>query len=61
MPLYEFWCTKCGETYEELVKIDDKENPPCPSCESKKVERKISRVGSFGFGTLSSCGTSGFS
>ena len=59
MPLYEFWCTECGKEYEELVAISADRNPPCPDCGSKKVERKISRIGSIG-GTSSSCGTSGF-
>ena len=60
MPIYEFWCRECGEEYEELVRASDDDNPPCPSCGSAKVDRNISRVGSFVPGA-SSCGTKGFS
>jgi len=41
MPIYEYKCTKCGNEFEELVSSQD-ELPPCPKCESKKVEKLMS-------------------
>jgi putative FmdB family regulatory protein len=58
MPMYEYKCKKCGMEYEELVSLDSKELPPCPVCNSTRVEKKMSVFGSAG---SSSCGTSGFS
>ncbi|NLY30511.1 MAG: zinc ribbon domain-containing protein [Firmicutes bacterium] len=56
MPLREFRCRQCGERFEELVQGDTK--VPCPSCDSREVERLIS---SFGFKSTgsSSAGASG--
>ena len=52
MPMYEFVCLECGNTFEEL-------RPPrletfgviCPACSSKKVEKLLS---SFAAGSGSS-------
>lgn len=59
MPMYEFKCKQCGNEFEELVRSSSEEFPPCPSCASQKVEKKVSLFGSSGGG--GSCGTSGFS
>jgi putative FmdB family regulatory protein len=42
MPIYEFDCAGCGECFEELVGADA--TPPCPSCGSRDVRRRISLV-----------------
>ncbi len=43
MPLYEYHCVKCGETFEKLVSLRDRTKAPaCPECSSKKVERLVS-------------------
>jgi putative FmdB family regulatory protein len=68
MPIFEFVCTECEETFEDLVlslsKIDE---VVCPSCGGEKVKKKMSTfaskpaagMGSFSLGTSPShsCGT----
>ena len=41
MPLYDFECRECGQTFEELVR-DQSRTVTCEHCGSGKVERKIS-------------------
>lgn len=41
MPLYDFKCEECGEVFEDLCGIDEKNNPPCQTC-GKKVKRLMS-------------------
>ena len=49
MPLYEFTCTDCGETFEELVAASlDALGVTCPDCGSEKVEKLVSRFASTG-------------
>ena len=41
MPTYEFRCSSCGHTFDELLKIAEREQPlkePCPSCSKECVE-----------------------
>jgi putative FmdB family regulatory protein len=51
MPIYEFRCEDCRREFEEVIlptladPLDD-QNPECPSCGSRKVERILS-AGSF--------------
>lgn len=40
MPIYEYACAACGAEFELLVR--DGTVIACPSCESKKVEKKFS-------------------
>ena len=40
MPIYEYTCEECGNTFEELVFGD--ETPPCPSCKSDKTHKLLS-------------------
>jgi len=49
MPLYEFTCTDCGETFEELVAASlDALGVTCPDCGSERVEKLVSRFASAG-------------
>ena len=32
MPLYEYACTRCGRTLEELRRPGESEAPACPDC-----------------------------
>lgn len=41
MPLYEYRCTKCGMTFEEIQKVGETE-AECPYCESKDTEKQLS-------------------
>jgi putative FmdB family regulatory protein len=57
VPLYEFTCTDCGETFEELVAASlDTLGVTCPDCGSEDVEKLVSRFASTG---ASSSGGSG--
>ena len=44
MPIYEYKCAECGEKSEHLV-YSHTEAPKCPSCNSEKLERIISKCG----------------
>jgi putative FmdB family regulatory protein len=67
MPLYEFICEDCGETFEELVMSANLTNQvTCPNCKSDLVRKLISTFASKfgpgsstlnGYSSGSSCGT----
>jgi putative FmdB family regulatory protein len=40
MPIYEYRCAKCSETFEELVFGDAA--PACPKCGSARVDKMMS-------------------
>ncbi|SPF48621.1 putative regulatory protein, FmdB family [Syntrophobacter sp. SbD1] len=40
MPLYEYRCTKCGDTFEQLI-LGESEPMSCPKCQGE-VEKLIS-------------------
>lgn len=42
MPIYDYHCGKCGESFEKLLLPGDTSAVTCPKCKSKKVERLIS-------------------
>lgn len=50
MPLYEYHCSECGQTFERLRRLSDQDNDPanpvrCACCDSPQVERIVySRV-----------------
>jgi putative FmdB family regulatory protein len=45
MPIYEYRCEDCGKISEFLLmRIDEKLNPQCKRCQSKKMSRVLSRV-----------------
>lgn len=39
MPLRDYTCRSCGNSFEALVKTG--EDAPCPGCTSNDVERKL--------------------
>lgn len=41
MPIYEYGCPFCGHEFEKIMRIKDTP-PPCPSCESPEVRKKMS-------------------
>ena len=68
MPIYEFACSKCGRSFEELVSISKIDEVVCPKCGSGQVKKKMSTFASkpaaggssFSLGSSSSsasCGT----
>ena len=43
MPIFEYRCNDCGEEFDELESIANRDKPhKCPSCGSMKSERRIS-------------------
>jgi putative FmdB family regulatory protein len=42
MPIYEYHCSECGTTFEELVLAKSAEAVKCSGCGSSGVERKFS-------------------
>lgn len=62
MPIYEFKCNRCENTFEQLVlSSDEEENVTCPSCGDRDTSRLMSSFscGSSGMGkALSSGGSS---
>ena len=55
MPIYEYRCNKCGETYEELRSMQAADRDlKCPRCEAEDVERLVSI-----FAAGSGCGAGG--
>jgi putative FmdB family regulatory protein len=68
MPIYEYACTPCGKTFEELVlRKSDEAEVRCPGCGSADVGRKMSRpaasrssgAGGGGFSPPAGCGPVG--
>jgi putative FmdB family regulatory protein len=41
MPIYEFECPDCGETFERLQKLSDPDPTTCPTCGRTHVKRKL--------------------
>ena len=44
MPIYEYSCTKCGHTFEEMQKFSDPPVTKCRKCKGK-VEKVLSPPG----------------
>lgn len=43
MPMYEYRCEACGQTYEQLRRMSEADsNLQCPHCGSTQVERQVS-------------------
>lgn len=53
MPLYDFKCEGCGQVFEDLCKVDDK-NPPCSIC-GKDSERLMSGEFNRSYGGSNDC------
>ena len=62
MPLYEYQCSGCKESFEKIVRFSESDQiPACPICGEKKVVKKISAAASISgssHGTLSTSGNS---
>ena len=61
MPIFEYQCLDCAETFEKLhLSRSREESTECPSCGSDRTERLVSSfaTGSGAYGVSgSSCGT----
>ena len=57
MPLYEYRCGDCGNTFEILRRMKDADDQmECPKCGSSKVERQFSTFAAGGCGASGSRG-----
>lgn len=57
MPMYEYRCTQCGESYEQLRRMSEADaGLVCPHCGSEQVERQISACSIGGCGGGSGSG-----
>ncbi len=62
MPLFEYVCADCGQSFEQLVlSTSQPADTSCPACHSQNVSKKISSFasrlsggGSYSFGSSSS-------
>lgn len=60
MPMYEYRCVTCGETYEELRKMEEADTDlECPHCGARDIRRLVSGFATRGGGCSPS--PSGFS
>lgn len=47
MPIFEFECLECGQSFETLVrKAGEISEVKCPGCESQNLEEKVSSFAS---------------
>jgi putative FmdB family regulatory protein len=53
MPIFEYVCTDCEESFEKIV--DKKESVICPVCKSERLEKQYSS-----FGMRTSSGNGGY-
>ena len=58
MPLYEYRCDECDETFEVLRRITEKDDARCPSCE-RPARKLLSGFAVGGGGASSDAGISG--
>lgn len=61
MPVYEYRCDACGETFDLFVRsVTQQKEPKCPQCGSTQVRKAVSLFGVGGAGsergTVPSCG-----
>ncbi|OEU45376.1 MAG: transcriptional regulator [Desulfobacterales bacterium S7086C20] len=64
MPIYEYRCLKCLESFEKLFFMGDRELVICPKCGSKKTKKLLSSASFMNTPGLGTCGgnaTKGFS
>jgi len=67
MPLFEFVCTGCGQSFEELVRsAATTAEVTCPRCGGREVKKKLSTFASkstggssASFGSSATCSTGG--
>ena len=65
MPLYEYRCQACGDEFEILRGLNDKdEDVKCPQCGAKEAEKLLSACctmkGESSSPNAGACGTKGF-
>lgn len=57
MPVYEYVCKECGQTFEKMVRFNEADlAPECPAFGSHETTRKLSKIAAPTFSTSSSSG-----
>ncbi len=47
MPIYEFYCRDCGQSFDKLVRLSQSEAEiHCTDCSSNNVKKKLSLISS---------------
>ena len=59
MALIDFKCDKCGEKFDEIVKLSNRDDIKCPKCGSSEVRQVFEGKCSFGGSSKGSGGCSG--
>jgi len=60
MPLYEYKCSSCGKSFEELVSFSEADlTPTCPNCGEDNTQKKISAAASFSSSSRGSMSSGG--
>ncbi|MBN1534843.1 MAG: zinc ribbon domain-containing protein [Spirochaetes bacterium] len=59
MPMYDFRCEECGETFSELRRSGDDKDVPCQHCGSTRTKKLISSFATRTAKTGSSCAPAG--
>lgn len=54
MPIYEYQCCSCSNTFEKLTFQGDRDTIECPCCGARDVKKLLS-AGSFMSGGSSAC------
>lgn len=44
MPLYEYDCPGCGQSFEKRVSMNQADEVACPNCGGRHTKRKLSRI-----------------
>jgi putative FmdB family regulatory protein len=61
MPIYEYTCPTCGQSFEKLVRGGRKAREaavPCPTCGQDSYRKKVALVGAVGSSGSSSLASS---
>ena len=48
MPIYEYRCTKCGNTFDHLARRLSEPAPKCPKCGARNPEKQLSAFSTAG-------------
>lgn len=57
MPIYEYHCTQCGNSFEEIRSMEQRDKDLiCPKCHSTLVERVLSVFSYGGTSSGDACG-----
>lgn len=53
MPMYEYDCPGCGQTFEKRVSMSQADHVICPVCGGEHAKRKLARIAIKGQNTAS--------